>query len=141
MSDIPELIEPVNVTVKQFNQAGTVFSSGVSGRREVINAPQYNADVILPAQIVFGDNEQLGRMSQLGTEEQIKGYMVLRYVDTQAASVQLKRGDKITKIGQLTTEYFFLHTQGDPAAHFSSIGGFTLFRMFFSDRAPSGGNK
>ena len=137
MSDIPELIEPVDVKIRQLNVGATQFSSGVSGRKEIINAPVMGPEISLPAQIVFAEPKQ--NFSQMGTDEQNTGYMVLRYVDVQSAGVTLKRGDKITKLGQLNTEYYFTHSQGDPAAHFTSIGGFTLFRMFFSDRAPVGG--
>lgn len=139
MSDIPELIEDIPIKVRQLNVGATQFSSGVSGRKEIINAPVLGAEISLPAQVVFGDGDQKGNHTQMGVDEQVKGYMVLRYVDVNNAAVTLKRGDKITKMGQLNTEYYFLHSQGDPAAHFTSIGGFTLFRMFFSDRAPTGG--
>lgn len=137
-SDIPELIEPVFIKIKQLDKPATVYSSGVSGKREIMNAPVLGSEITLPAQIVFGDGDQKPNFSQLGTDEQSKGYLVLRYVDVTSAAVVLQKGDKITKLGQLDVEYYLLHTQGDPAAHFSSIGGFTLFRMFFSDRKPKG---
>ena len=141
MSDIPELIEPIKVTIKQLDKAKTVMSGGVNGMREVVNAPVLSAPIMLDAQVAFGDSEQLGIMSSLGTEEQVKGYMVLRYADLDALTTKLQRGDRISKLGQLDVEYYLLHGQGDPAAHFSSIGGFTLTRMFFSDRNPNGGKK
>lgn len=141
MSDVPELIEPIEVVIKQLDKVKTVQNGGVNGMREIVNAPILSPDIKIQAQVAFGDSEQLGIMSQLGTEEQVKGYMVLRYADIASLAVKLQRGDRVTKLGQLDVEYYLLHGQGDPAAHFSSIGGFTLTRMFFSDRNPNGGKK
>jgi len=138
MSDIPDLIESVPVEIEQIDKSATLFSSGVSGRSELLNNVVRKAKVTLPAQIVFGDSDQMSKFSRLGPDEQVKGYLVLRYIDLTNAGVVLARGDKIVKLGQLTTQLFLLHSSGDPAAHFSSIGGFTLFRMFFGDRTPVG---
>jgi len=135
MSSNPDLIEPVSVQIQQINKAQTPYSVGVSGRREVINHVVRNAMVTFPAQVIFANTEQKARYSQAGTDEQSSGYIILRYSDITAAGITLQRGDKIIKMGQLTTELFLMHGTGDPAAHFSSLG-FTLVRMFFMDRSP-----
>jgi len=136
--DIPELIEPIVVTIQQFDEANTVTSAGLSGRHELLNVRAELPPFTLPAQVAFGDNSMKPEFQQIGVDEQAAGYLVLRFIDVQNAGVTLKRGDKITKLGQLDVEYYLLHTLGDPAAHFSSQGGFTLFRMFFADRNPAG---
>lgn len=136
MSDVPELIEPVKVLIQPINKTATTYSSGVSGRREIQNYVARKSTVTLDAQVVFGDTNQRPNFTQLGVDEQVKGYLVLRYKDLQDAATTLQRGDKIIKLGQLDVEYFLLHSKGDPAAHFSSIGGFTLVRMFFADKEP-----
>ena len=142
MDDIPELIEPVDVTIKLIDKAATPMSGGVSGKREHMNYVNREKQVILPAQIVHADLGMKVKFSQLGADEQAKGYLVLRYIDIEAAGVELKRGHKIIKIGisgkkELDVEYYLLHSVGDPAAHFSSVG-FTLVRAFFGDRKPVG---
>lgn len=136
MSDVPELIEPITVQFQQINKTATTFSSGVSGRREIQNYVARDAVKTIQAQVAFPDTDQKPLYSQMGVDEQAKGYLVLRYVDMQSLGITLKRGDKITKLGNLDVSYFLLHGNGDPAAHFSSIGGFTLLRLFFSDREP-----
>ena len=137
MSNV-QLIEPIDVIIERIDKINTTYSSGVSGRRYPQNYVARKTEVSLPAQVVFGDNEQIANHTQLGTDEKIRGYAVLRYEDTRNLSIELQRGDKIIKIGQINTELYLLHSQGDPAAHYSSIGGFTLFRMFFGDRNPIG---
>ncbi len=137
MSDQPELIEPIDVIIEQIDKAATPYSSGLAGRREHMGNVQRKTAITLPAQVAFGDVAMKTKFTQLGPDEQAKGYMVLRFIDLSNKGVTLKRGDKIIKLGQLDVEYFLLHSQGDPAAHFSSIG-FSLLRMFFGDRNPVG---
>ena len=138
MSDIPELIEPIEVQIRELNKGTTLYSDGVSGRREHFNKVNYDAAKTINAQVVFGDREMVTRFEALGPDEGVKGYLVLRYKDLIDGGFNLERGDKIIKLGQLDVEYYLLHSTGDPAAHFSSIGGFTLVRMFFGDRNPVG---
>ncbi len=139
MSDIPELIESIPIEIEQIDKDATAFSGGVDGRHETYGNVQRKVKFEIPAQVVFGNTEQITKFnSMLGPKEQARGYLVLRFIDLENLGKKLKRGDKITKIGNLDGEYFLLHTTGDPAAHFDSIGGFTLFRMFFGDRNPVG---
>lgn len=139
MSDQPDLIEPVTVKLQQIDKDNTPYSAGISGRHEAINYIERKTEVELKAQVVFVDRKQQLEFHQLGAEEQVKGYCVFRYKDLTAKGVTIERGDKIVQVGQLTGEWYVLHGQGDPAAHFSSIGGFTLTRIFFGDREPVGG--
>lgn len=134
--DIPELIEPIPVLFQQIDKTATTFSTGVSGRREIQNYVARTATVSVPAQVVFGDTTNRPEFSQLGVDENARGYVVVRYKDMTDLGITLKRGDKITKLGQLDVNYFLLHGNGDPAAHFSAIGGFTLLRLQFSDKEP-----
>lgn len=138
MSDIPDLIEPVLVEIEQINKTTTVASGGISGRHEHMGNIQRDTKFTIQAQISFGNTEQQTKFSQLGPDEQAGGYLVLRIIDLENLGKTLKRGDKIVKMGNRDVELFLLHSDGDPAAHFSSIGGFTLVRMFFGDRNPVG---
>lgn len=136
MGDQPELIEPINVLLQQIDKTKTTFSTGVAGRREIQNYVARSASMTVQAQVAFGDTDQRPNYSQFGVDEQAKGYLVVRFKDMADAGFTLKRGDKITKLGNLDVNYFLLHGNGDPAAHFSSLG-FTLIRLFFSDREPT----
>lgn len=132
------LIEQINVVVEQIDKSTTPFSGGVAGRREHMGNIQRKVAVTLSAQVAFGNvNMRTEFNTQLGPDEQAKGYMVLEFAELTAKGIVLKRGDKIIKLGQLDVAYFLLHSTGDPAAHFSSIG-FSLVRMFFGDRNPVG---
>jgi len=137
MSNV-KLIEPIDIVIERIDHMETTYSTGPSGRRYPQNYVARKTEISLPAQVVFGDNEQVPNHTQLGTDEKIRGYCVLRYEDVNSKGIELVRGDKVIKVGLLNTDLYFLHSQGDPAAHYSSIGTFTLFRMFFGDRNPVG---
>lgn len=141
MTDIPDLIEPIPVEIQPLDKANTPASTGVAGRREFSGTRKRKTTVILQAQVVFGDRDIKTKFTQLGPDEQIKGYILVRFKDLKDKGLVLKRGDKITKLGQLNVELFLTHGQGDPAAHFTSIGSggeFTLVRAPFGDRNPVG---
>jgi hypothetical protein len=133
-----DLIEPIDVTIQQIDKDSTPYPTGVSGRKYPVNNIGRKVEMILPAQVVHGDRDQRGNFTQLGADEERKGYILVRYEDLVNKGIQLKRGDKIIKIGQLSTELYLSHSTGDPAAHFTGIGGFTLVRYPFQDRDPVG---
>ena len=133
-----DLIEPIDVTIEQIDKVNTPYPSGPNGIPEIPNYTVRKTAITLPAQVVFGDRDQIPHPTPLGTDEKILGYMVLKYDDLNNSGITLKRGDKVIKMGQIETEVYLSHSQGDPAAHFSGIGGFTLVRMFFVDRNPIG---
>ena len=132
----PPLIEPIDVTIEQIDKTNTRYSGGVSGRREKKNHTVYKAPVTIPAQVVFGSQGQETKFSTLGPDEQVAGYLVVRFVDLDAKGIKLKRGDKITSL--LENDLFLLHSTNKPAAQFSSLGAFALARVPFGDRNPIG---
>ena len=136
MGNVPKLIRPINVNIQQIDKTATPYSTGVSGRREHLGHVVRATTITIKSQVAFGDRDQVSKNTPIGIDEDIKGYLVLRFKDLTDAGVTLQRGDQITKIGQLITELFILHSNGDPAAHLS--GEFTLVRMFFGDRNPIG---
>lgn len=131
-----DLIQPIDVIVEQIDKTATPFPSGVTGRKFPSNTIVRKTQITLPAQVVFGDRDQKGNPTQMGTDEQRKGYIVIRYADLASQNVTLQRGDKIIKMGQLNAELFLTHSSGDPAAHIAGV--FNLVRMFFQDRNPVG---
>jgi type II secretory pathway component PulC len=137
-SDYPELIEPIPILVEIIDKTKTPFSTGVSGKNEIINHV-VRTPIQIMAQVVFGNTDEIMKMTQLGADEQIKGYVVLRLRDLELAGKEVKRGDRIVKLKNqsLKTPLYFVHSLGDLFAHFSNIG-MTLTRLAFSDREPVG---
>lgn len=133
---INKLIQSVPVVFEQIDKENTQWSGGVSGRREHYNNVVRKTKVTVQAQIVHGNTQQVSEWQQMGVGEHVKGYLVMRLKDID--SLNLQRGDKIVKLAQLDVEYYLIHSKGDPAAHFPSLGGFTLVRHFFADREPTG---
>lgn len=135
-----ELISPMTIEIEQIDKTTTPYNDGVSGRKFPVNNTVRSTPFQIPAQVVFGDRDQKGNFTQLGTDEQTKGYVVLDYTDLKNLGKVLKRGDRITKLiskqGEMNVELYFTTAQGDPAAHFD--GEFNLVRMLFEDRKPVG---
>ena len=59
MSDIPELIEPIEVTFNLLNKETTLYSDGLSGRREPYNYVDRTEVKTIQAQVAFGNREQI----------------------------------------------------------------------------------
>lgn len=137
MSKTIRLIQPVDVTISQIDKQSTIYSKGVTGRREAKNIIIRRDPITLTAQVAYGNSDQKTDFSQLGPDEQVKGYCLFKFSDLEKLSNPLQRGDKIIKIAQLDQNLFILHSLGDPAAQFTSIG-FGIVRMFFGDRNPVG---
>lgn len=134
MAQQPNLLNAIDVVIDRIDKTATPMSGDVSGRREPANFIARKTRVTIPAQVSF--NMANVEFSTLGADEKVSGYFIVRYIDLQNQGITLARGDKIVKIGQRDTQLFLLHSEGDPAAHYSSLG-FTLVRMFFTDRNPS----
>lgn len=135
-----DLIEPMTILIEQINKTATEFGGGLSGRKFPVNSTKRDTPFSIEAQVVFGDRDQKGNHTQLGTDEKTKGYVVLRYQDLKDLGKELKRGDRITKLiskqGDIDVKLYFTIGLGDPAAH---VGGtFGLVRMLFEDRDPVG---
>lgn len=133
-----DLIETIDVIIEQIDKTATPFPDGQSGRKFPVNHVVRKTPFTIPAQVVHGDRDQKGNFTQLGADESRKGYILVRYEDLTNLGKDIERGDKIIKMGQFDVELFITHSSGDPAAHFTGIGGFTLVRFPFQDRDPVG---
>ena len=134
----PDLIESVPILIETINKSQTPYSTGVSGKREIINhvvRDQFTVN----AQVVFADLFQGMESSQLGPSETAKGYVILRRKDLFDIGKQVNRGDRITQIrGEVLKQLlYFVHSVGDLSSHFSDTG-FAFVRIYFSDREPVG---
>ena len=134
----PDLIEPVELVVESISKTQTPYSTGISGKREIINHV-VREKFTIPAQVVFANLDQDKQVSQLGASEKAKGYVILRRKDLSTAGKQINRGDRIIQIhGEpLKQLLYFIHSVGDLSSHFSNTG-FAFVRVFFTDREPVG---
>lgn len=134
----PDLIESVPLVIETINKVQTPYSTGVSGKREIINHVVRDQFTI-NAQVVFSDLFQGMEVSQLGPSETAKGYVILRRKDLTDLGKQVNRGDRIVQIhGEALKQIlYFVHSVGDLSSHFSDTG-FAFVRIYFSDREPVG---
>lgn len=131
-----ELIESIPVTIEQIDKTATPFPTGISGRKFPVNNVVRKSQIVIQAQVVFGDRDQDGNFTPMGASEQVKGYMVISLGDLKDAGIKLERGDKIIKIEDGDEELYITHSSGDRSAH---IGGkFGLARIPFQDRQVPG---
>lgn len=139
----PDLIESITVEIESLSKITTPYSSGVNGRREARNRKVYNTFQI-KAQVVFGNTEQTQHSTQLGTDEESAGYIIVRPKDLAEISKTIKRGDRFKKfidddgVETILPDYmYFVHSVGDLSAHTGS-SGFWFKRLLFVDRKPVG---
>jgi len=141
--DSPDLIEPITVTIESIDKSATPVSTGIAGRREIVNNV-VRTSFDLQAQVVFGNVDQDQKSSQLGTDEESSGYLIIRPKDLLDQAVTIKRGDRITKftaangtVTALPNPLYFQHSVNDLGAHFAN-SGFSFTRCLFTDRNPLG---
>lgn len=139
----PSLIEPIDLVIEQIDKAATPGGGGVGGRGEPRNVV-IRVEFTIPAQVVFGNVDQKMHSTQLGIDEESKGYAIFLTKDFEDLGKNIKRGDRIVKFidkdGKeriADPKLYFMHSVGDLGGHFSS-GGFAYVRIFFIDRNPVG---
>jgi len=139
----PPLIQPIDLVIEQIDKVATPGGGGVSGRGEPRNVV-IRTEFTIQAQVVFGNVEQKMHSTQLGIDEESRGYAIFRTKDFEDAGKSVKRGDRIVKFidkdGKetiLEPKLYFTHSRGDLGGHFSS-GGFAYTRILFIDRNPVG---
>ncbi len=76
----PELLDPIDIIIESIDKTKTKFSGGVDGRREHRNSI-VRTPFTIPAQVVFGNVDQVQHSSQIGTDEEAKGYVIVRPID------------------------------------------------------------
>lgn len=132
---IPMLLHPIPVSIQVSMPANTFFDDDF---RETVQQSARSATVIVNGQPKWGKDVSLD-MQKGGAREDSIGYVLFRYVDLDAASVDLKRGDRFTKIGTRDVEVYI--TEMLPEAHWDDQGGPTTVKAFFTDRQPGNQNK
>jgi hypothetical protein len=138
MTDIPNLIEPIDVKIEQIDKTILRPDRGPGNIPDSPLPVPRKTTITLKAQIVFIDSSIEQNHTQIGTDEQARGYLVVRFIDLSSQNITLKRGDKIIQVGNRPCEFYLVHSFNDSAAHFSSESSFTLLRVPFMDRNPIG---
>lgn len=142
---LPNLLNPVTITIDRIDRTETQWDPIL---RENLNIIRRRPSFDIDAQIVYRkvfvkgslDASELdGQMGEGlgGAVPNSDGYVLLRVYDLGLKGLtmpDIERGDRITKLGQLTVEYFVVGKR--PAAQYTDQGGFTLIAVFFEDRNP-----
>lgn len=128
---VPNLIHPVNVTILPLNESATVYDRDA---REPVGQVAVSATVTIKAQVAWRVPMD-PKWEAMGPVEDVRGYLLFRYLDLTAAGYSPKLGDMITKIGHVDTLVFM--TQLQDAGHYPDQNGATMRMAYFGDRRPS----
>lgn len=127
----PNLIHPINVTLVQIKK-GTTFYDPDS--REPIQQADREVPVVLPGQPKWERQFSL-EMEKGGAREGALGYVLFRKVDLDAASIELKVNDRISKIGHVETDVYIVRLEW--TGHYPDQDGPSLVKAHFADRQPA----
>jgi hypothetical protein len=127
---IPNLLHPVPIEIRQTDKAGTPQDHDF---REPINRVKRQPTQTVDGQVAWANDKRI-QYTRGGSRYDADGYVLFRYVDLEAKSMELKTGDKLVKIGKITSNVYIVHFQ--PQGHYTDVGGATLVKAFFSDKDP-----
>lgn len=134
---MPNLIHPIDVTIKRLNKTELVMDD--DAREPMHGARTTAADLVtFKAQIAWGDRARV-QMEMGGVEEKSDGYITCRWIDIKALTGGVpKRGDQVVQLGSgvaaIPVNLFI--TKMEPMGHWPDQGGSTLVRFHFQDRQP-----
>lgn len=131
----PNLIHPVKITVQRELKTATIVDADF---REPVQQAARKSQFIVSGQVSWGQDQAL-MMTSGGATEDSDGYVLFRYIDLQRIGESVVRGDRITKTGKIDVDVYVVRVQ--PMGHWPDIGGATIFRAYFKDRAPSRQNR
>lgn len=128
---IPTLIHPILIQLAQIDRDSSIYDDSA---REVIGNIATETVTTLQAQVSFKQIDKPDPQYS-GVREKSLGYLLFRFLDLGTASITLKRGDRIRKIGNRNVNYFLHYFQD--CGHYPDQGGATLVKAYFVDRHPS----
>lgn len=131
---VPHLIHPILCVVEQISKGTTIYDEDT---REPIQQADRATAVSIMGQPRWRRRDVVS-MQRGGDRQEAKAYIVFRKVDMDALlgdNVQFQLGDKVTRIGHQTVEYFIIEREW--LAHLPAHGGPSLLRAWLSDRNPS----
>lgn len=129
---LPNLIHPVNVTIKRHDSSAQVFQG-----TEPMHGARSSASFTIQAQVKWlREDEQ--NMMEGGIRPRSDGYILIRRKDLQDAGVDIGEGDQISAIGWQTGLMLFV-VRTEPIASYPDQDGPTLVKYHFQDRKPTAG--
>lgn len=128
---VPNLIRPVNVIFELLDRDAFMYDLDA---REPIHGSRSSQTTTLPAQVYWAERDRLDARPA-GVREVDRGEVVVRFADMDKQGIRLKRGDRITSIGNQTGLDLYL-TEEQPIAHWADIGGPGAAKFAFVDRHP-----
>ncbi len=128
---LPNLLHRVNCTIEQIDRTGTLNDDDA---REPVQHAERSAAVTVQGQPKWVSEETLGT-SRGGARSDSAGYVLFRYVDLNAAGVDLDINDRITIQGHIAAEVYVTKVQ--PIGHYADQNGASLVKAWFADRKPA----
>lgn len=123
----PRLIRPFTAIIEAIDKSSTVYD-----RR----SRQPIGDVARVRYSIPAQHDSVHRMmpdwDQSGPSEQLRGRLIVRYVDIEAAGYTPRRGDKVVQMGTKSVEYYIVNIE--QRGHWQN--GPTFLRLYYSDRRP-----
>ena len=127
----PDLIQPVEVVIEQFDNDETVFDTNA---REPIRGREPVRTVTVSAQVRYRDYDDPAP-SIPGTRMETRGKFVVKNLDLENSGIALQIHDRIIQIGEETGLDFYL-MRYRPSGHWSDVNGPTLTKWWFASRNP-----
>jgi len=128
---LPRLIHPIKVTIQRRNLGATHMDDDF---REPIQHAARLTDVVAKGQIKFFTQEELN-VERGGAQIDSTGFVLFRYFDLKKLGIEVKIGDRFTKLGKIEVDYYVVRIESK--GHYQDRGGATLVRCYFQDRTPS----
>ena len=128
---VPTLIHPVPVKLRQISRSTTFYDDDA---REPIQHATRLATKTIQGQVSWKSQFDIGH-NKAGTVLNASGYVLFRKIDLDAQSIVLQDNDRIIQIGTRDTDVYI--NKLVPTGHYPDIGGHTMIKAFFADRAPS----
>jgi len=128
---IPNLLHPVPIIIRLIEQAETFFDEDT---REPVQMMARKPTVTLDAQVRWPRSKDADP-SMAGRVDESRGYVLLRKIDLDNASVSISIGDNIIKVGTIDHDLYV--NELEPLGHYGDQGGHTMLKCYFNDRSPS----
>lgn len=127
---LPNLLHPVPIIIQQLDTANTEYDSR---HREPIQQSARKTNQIVNGQVNFIKQKEMF-ITNGGIELKADGYILFRYYDLDSKSITLQINDRISKIGNINTDYYIIKLT--PRGHYPEFGGATLVKAYFNDQQP-----
>jgi hypothetical protein len=127
----PNLLFPIYCHLQLLNRGETLYDEDL---REPIQSESMDQTIILPGQVMWTGQGKLDETAS-GPTEQSDGYVIFKYVDLRMRSVELKREDRIIRLGFVVCDLYITGFQ--PIAHWPDLNGPGLLKAMFRDKQKS----